>query len=116
MACSEGRLAGRRLRPRTHERMLVAVSEGLDREIATQQAAYLLRLSRSTVVRLIEEGELPAHATGSGRRQLRLTDVLRYREKLRTRRESLIDDFTEQYGEEDPKQLAALIAEARRAR
>lgn len=96
--------------------MLVAVSEGLDHEIATEQAADLLRLSRSTVVKLIEDGELSEHASGSGRYRLRLTDVLRYREKLRTRRESLIDDFTEQYGEEDPEQLAALIAEARRAR
>lgn len=88
----------------------------LDQEIGTQQAADLLGLSRPTVVKLIEDGELPAHVPGSVRRRLRLADVLSYREKLRTRRESLIDDFSEQYGEDDPDELAALVAEARRAR
>jgi excisionase family DNA binding protein len=43
-----------------------------DEEISTQQAAEILGLSRPTVVRLIQDGELHAHAPGAVRRKLRL--------------------------------------------
>ncbi|HET6625664.1 MAG TPA: excisionase family DNA-binding protein, partial [Nocardioidaceae bacterium] len=43
-----------------------------DQEISTQQAAEVLGLSRPTVVKLIEEGELSAHVPGAVRRKLRL--------------------------------------------
>ena len=38
-----------------------------DQEISTQQAAEILGLSRPTVVKLIDEGELPAHVPGAVR-------------------------------------------------
>ena len=50
-----------------------------DAELTTQQAADLLGLSRTYVVRLIDQGSLPGHMAGSHRR-LRASDVLAYRE------------------------------------
>ena len=49
-------------------------------ELITQQVADLLGLSRTYVVRLVDQGSLPAHLAGSHRR-LRARDVLAYRER-----------------------------------
>jgi len=51
-----------------------------DAELTTQQAADLLGLSRTYVVRLIDQGLLAAHMVGTHRR-LRASDVLAYREQ-----------------------------------
>jgi excisionase family DNA binding protein len=87
-----------------------------DREITTQQAAELLGLSRPTVVRLIDAGELPAHIPGAERRKLRLADVLAYREELRRRRNRFITESSAAYHDADPDEVATLLAEARRTR
>lgn len=49
-----------------------------DDELTTQQAADILGLSRTYVVRLIDQASLPAHMVGTHRR-LRASDVLAYR-------------------------------------
>ncbi|GAB4586820.1 helix-turn-helix domain-containing protein [Nocardia sp. IFM 10818] len=89
--------------------------------LTTQQAADLLGVSRPTVVRLIESGEIPAERVGS-RRRLRLTDVLAYREQRRERQyEALAATAVEIDDEEDPEtvreQLRAIrkeVADKRR--
>lgn len=87
-----------------------------DQEITTQQAAEILGVSRPTVVRLIEDGELPAHVPGAERRKLLLADVLAYREQLRARRNRFITESSAAYDDAEPDDVAALLAEARKAR
>lgn len=84
-----------------------------DQEVSTQQAADILGLSRPTVVKLINDGELPAHVPGSVRRKLRLNDVLAYREVLRARRNQFITETSEMYADADEDLVAQLLAEAR---
>lgn len=85
-----------------------------DQEISTQQAAEILGLSRPTVVRLIEDGELHAHVPGAIRRKLRLADVLAYREELRARRNKFITESSAEFGDIDESEVADLLDEARR--
>ena len=88
-----------------------------DQEISTQQAAEILGVSRPTVVRLIDEGELNAHVPGVVRRRLRLGDVLAYREELRERRNSFIADSATAYDDAaDSEDLTALLQQSRKAR
>jgi excisionase family DNA binding protein len=85
-----------------------------DQEISTQQAAEILGLSRPTVVRLIEDGELHAHVPGSVRRKLRLADVLAYREELRARRNRFITESSAEFEDVSDDEVAEALAEARR--
>ncbi|WP_114203049.1 helix-turn-helix domain-containing protein [Janibacter anophelis] len=85
-----------------------------DEEITTQQAAEILGLSRPTVVRLIDDGELSAHVPGAVRRKLRLADVLAYREELRDRRNRFITDSSDGYDDIDPAEVSEALDEARR--
>lgn len=87
-----------------------------DQEISTQQAADILGLSRPTVVRLIDTGELPAHVPGAERRKLLVADVLAYREQLYARRNRFISDSSATYADAAVEDTAALLAEARKAR
>jgi excisionase family DNA binding protein len=85
-----------------------------DQEISTQQAAEILGLSRPTVVKLIDGGELAGHVPGAVRRKLRLADVLAYREELRARRNQFLTESSAEYDEADADEVAELLAEARR--
>jgi excisionase family DNA binding protein len=85
-----------------------------DQEISTQQAAEILGLSRPTVVKLIDRGELTAHVPAAVRRKLRLADVLAYREELRDRRNQFLTESSAEYDEADADDVAELLAEARR--
>lgn len=87
-----------------------------DQEISTQQAAEILGISRPTVVRLINDGELTAHVPGAERRKLRLADVLAYREELRERRNRFITDSAAAYDDADPEDVTELLRQARATR
>jgi excisionase family DNA binding protein len=105
------------------KRVVAALSRGQsisiltrDQEITTQQAAEILGMSRPTVVRLIDDGELPAYIPGTERRKLRLADVLAYREELHERRNRFITESSDAYADTEPDEIATLLAEARKAR
>lgn len=89
-----------------------------EEEISTQQAADLLGLSRPTVVKLIEDGELTATVPGKTRRKLRLAEVLDYRDRLHDRRTEFISDSSAEFNgvDEDREKVAELLKKVRRAR
>lgn len=58
-----------------------------DAELTTQEAADLLGISRTYLVRLIEQGTLPAYLVGTHRR-LRAADVLAYQARRNARLEA----------------------------
>lgn len=71
--------------------------EPVDRLLTTQQAAELLGISRSTLIRLLDEHELPFERFGESRhRRLRLGDVLAYRDRKREDRNRRLSDLTRQ--------------------
>lgn len=72
------------------ERALVLRSPG---DLTTEQAAAVLGVSRPTVIRLVEAGNLPARMVGTHRR-LALGDVLAYREASANKRRTALDEMT----------------------
>ena len=62
--------------------------------LSTQEAADLLGVSRPTVVKLLESGEIPFEQPGRHRR-VRLADVLAYRERASVERRGALDRMVE---------------------
>ena len=95
--------------------------EPIDRQLTTQQAASLLGISRSTLVRLLDDNELPFDRLGESRhRRLRLHDVLAYRERTRVDRRARLDELTRQADEDglydmDSEAYRAALIEARKS-
>ena len=81
-------------------------------EIGTQEAARILGLSRPTVVKLIESGELKARVPGVERRRLLLEDVLAYKADLFERRTAFIAESSEMF--EPVDNAVELIHEVRK--
>lgn len=62
--------------------------------ITTKQAADMLACSRQHVVKLIDEGKLPAEKIPGGtHRRIRLKDLLEFMNKEDVRRDQLLDDM-----------------------
>lgn len=84
--------------------------------LTTQQAADLLGISRPTVIKKIDSGEIPCTRT-SNRRTLLLDDVLEFQ---RVRRERLYDAIaaleTDYEADTDETTKRRILAEARAAR
>lgn len=64
------------------------------RELTTQEAADLLRISRPSVIRLLEGGTIPFHKVGTHRR-IDVEDVLAYRAKRNEQRRAALRELTE---------------------
>lgn len=95
------------------------------RLLTTQQAASLLGVSRPTVVKLIDDGELPADTPGKRRRMVKLHDLLEYRARRRDAQYRALLETSGDYGEdlEDAetaeerfRRIRAEVAAERRAR
>ena len=88
--------------------------------LSTQEAADLLGISRMTVVRLLECGQIPFDRPGRHRR-IRMTDLLEYRQRQRRHAEQALADMvadTERLGlyDTDPDTVRAILTEARKQR
>lgn len=72
----------------------------VDKALTTQQAADILNVSRQYIVRLVNEGRLPATKTGKHRR-LRMEDVLAFKRVRDAERRRALDELamlTEEFG------------------
>jgi excisionase family DNA binding protein len=61
--------------------------------LTTQEAADLLGISRPTLVRLLEDGEIPFELRGRHRRVM-LADVVNYQQSVKTKRRAALDEMT----------------------
>jgi len=83
-------------------------------KLTTQQAADLLGVSRPTVVRLIDQGELPAERIGT-RRKVLLRELLDYREARRQRQyDAIAATGVELDAEDDPAAVQEQLRAIRR--
>jgi excisionase family DNA binding protein len=88
----------------------------LNQKLTTQQAADILGVSRPTVVKLIERGELPAETPGARRRLVSLEDVLDCRARRREAQyRALMETSVDDYGAE-PEGAELALEELRRIR
>jgi excisionase family DNA binding protein len=88
--------------------------------LSTQEAADLLRVSRTTFVRLLEQGAI-AFEKPNKHRRVRLDDLIEYRRRQRTAADEALTDMvadSQRLGhyDRDPDQIRAATANARRRR
>lgn len=62
-------------------------------ELTTQEAADLLNVSRPTLIKLLDEEEIPFHRSGN-RRKVRFADLRQYQETLEKNRLSALDELS----------------------
>lgn len=101
--CSEGRKATEITLPQSAVRILVSalreMAKGhsvtllpVDTELTTQKAAELMRVSRPSLIKMLDEKKLPYRKVGAHRR-VRCEDVLQYLEMERARRKKVMEEL-----------------------
>jgi excisionase family DNA binding protein len=65
----------------------------VDAEITTQEAAEILYVSKSFVVKLLEDGKIPYHKVGAHHR-IKLKDLLVYKEQMEKDRKEALTELT----------------------
>lgn len=93
----------------------------LDQRLTTQEAADFLGISRPTLVKLLEQGEISYERPGAGRhRRVRLDDVLGYQFRKRAERRAALDELTAQAADaglyDEIPDYSAALREARKRR
>lgn len=83
-----------------------------DTMVTTQQAADFLGVSRPTVIKLIERGELRAETPGKRRRLIRFAELVEYREQRREAQYRALFETAADL-DEDPEVLAEELKKAR---
>jgi excisionase family DNA binding protein len=71
-----------------------------DTTLTTQGAAELLGISRPTLIRLLEAGEIPYQQPGRHRR-VQLTDLLAYQDRIRHRRREALAEMAADAADDD---------------
>jgi excisionase family DNA binding protein len=66
-----------------------------DTVLSTQAAAEMLGVSRPTLVRILESGEL-AYDQPARHRRVKLADLLDYRDRVRRRRRDVLDEMSKE--------------------
>lgn len=91
--------------------VVAAMAEGqavtivpVHQRLTTQEAADLLSISRPTLIKLLDAGEIPYEQPGRHRR-LRLTDIIAYRDKSSIQRRQALDRMVEIANESDMYEL-----------
>jgi excisionase family DNA binding protein len=74
--------------------------------LTTQEAADLLRVSRPTLVKLLDDGVIPSQRPGSHRRVSR-TAVVEFMERRGTRRRAALEALAATGGADGPDELVA---------
>lgn len=83
--------------------------------LTTQQAADLLGLSRPTVIKLVDSGEIPHSMAGSHRR-IKLEDVLAYQRRRREEQYAALEATAVDYAEgEDLATVLSALRSTRKA-
>lgn len=75
----------------------LAAANAADPLISTGKAAQIIGMSRRTVVRYLDAGEIPYERYGDGHRRIRLSEVMRFKEQADIRHQALSDFRRDSY-------------------
>ena len=92
----------------------------VDQMLTTQEAANFLGISRPTLIKLLDENQIPHEFTSGGRhRRIRLQDIVEYQEAKRSQRRESLEQLTAEASatglyERKAEDYRMALAEARR--